>query len=129
MRRELCEQHKALLRILYRTSDWISENAICRELNVSKKVLSGIMGSFGRICSGTSGWPHYRGSRSGDTRPSRYVILRDIRGQGNYYCITPLLYKAIKNLEASLTAPAALPLLRFFFFPCGVGGTLSIERR
>jgi hypothetical protein len=49
--------HKKFLGVLYRASDWISADAICREMGIDHKALTGVIGSFGRRCSGTRGWP------------------------------------------------------------------------
>jgi hypothetical protein len=54
------------------------------------------MGSFGRRCSGTAGWPSRKLT---GVRPSRQIINYDRRGDDDYYCITPVLYQAITDTK------------------------------
>src|SRR2546429_7773579 len=57
--------HQSLLSVLYRASDWIGAKTICREMGIGQRALLGVMGSFGRRCAGTPGWP-----KQTDKRPS-----------------------------------------------------------
>jgi len=84
--------HKGFLGVLYRATDWVSANTICREMGITPKRLTGVMGSFGRRCAGTPDWPKVE-------KPSRLLISYERRVDDHYYCLTPDFRRVITDTK------------------------------
>ncbi|MBJ7403380.1 MAG: hypothetical protein JHD07_08820 [Bradyrhizobium sp.] len=94
--RAIQASQKALLRALYRATDWMSASDLAKAMGTQRKGLTGIMGGFGIRCTSQRGWP-----RRDDTgvRPTRWLWEHERRDGEDYYKLTDEFREALSAVN------------------------------
>jgi hypothetical protein len=90
LRKQLSARQRALLRVLYQQSDWISAAELARQSGVSETAFAGTFGGVGLRLSHTPNWP-----ANLMARPIRFVIDTERRNGIHYYRLSTVFRQAL----------------------------------